>query len=76
MAEIPALFSQRPTVLRQSQAAMYHRFVESVAVTLVDVPITFVTILAFSFELYFLSGLQETAGQFLYVDASHLPHSI
>ena len=67
MAEIPALFSERPIVLRQSKAAMYHPFVEAVALTLVDVPITFVTLVAFAIELYFLVGLQQTAQQFLYV---------
>ena len=65
MSEIPALFSQRPIVLRQSQAAMYHPFVESLALTLVDVPITFITLVFFTIPLYFLAGLQETAGQFL-----------
>ena len=38
MAEIPALYSQRRIVLRQSRAAMYHPFVESLALTLVEVP--------------------------------------
>jgi ATP-binding cassette, subfamily G (WHITE), member 2, SNQ2 len=65
MAEIPALFSQRPIVLRHFQAAMYHPFADSVALTLVDVPITLFTLSLFSIILYFLVGLQETAGQFL-----------
>lgn len=67
MAEIPALFSKRAVVLRQAQAAMYHPFVESLALTLVDVPITFVTLVAFSLLLYFLVGLEQTAAQFLCV---------
>ena len=65
MAEIPALFSQRPVILRQSKAGMYQPFVDSVALSLVDIPITFITIVAFCIELYFLAGLQETASQFL-----------
>lgn len=65
MAEIPALFSQRPIVLRQFKAAMYHPWAESLALTLVDVPITFVTLAMFCVILYFLVGLQETVGQFL-----------
>ncbi|OBZ73442.1 Multidrug resistance protein CDR2 [Grifola frondosa] len=64
MAEIPALFSQRPIVLRHSKAAMYHPFVEALALTLVDLPITFVTMVIFSIILYFLVGLQQTASQF------------
>ena len=65
MAEIPALFSQRPIVLRQFKAAMYHPFAESMALTLVDIPITFTTLTLFCVLLYFFVGLQESAGQFL-----------
>lgn len=65
MAEIPALFSQRPIVLRHSRAAMYHPFVESLALTLVDVPKMFIILVLFSIVLYFLVGLQQAAGQFL-----------
>ncbi|KAI0930785.1 hypothetical protein AcV7_004877 [Taiwanofungus camphoratus] len=64
MAEIPALFSQRPIVRRHSRAAMYHPFVESLALTLVDAPMTAITIVFFSIILYFLVGLQQSAGQF------------
>ncbi|KAL6303777.1 pleiotropic drug resistance ABC transporter [Sparassis latifolia] len=63
-AEIPALFAQRPIVLRHSKAAMYHPFVDSLALSLVDLPITFFTIVLFCVVLYFLAGLQRTAGQF------------
>ncbi|TBU44086.1 pleiotropic drug resistance ABC transporter [Dichomitus squalens] len=64
MAEIPALFAQRPIVHRQSRAAMYHPFVEGLALTLVDVPITFVTQSVFAIVLYFLVGLQQQADKF------------
>ncbi|KAH8118882.1 ABC-2 type transporter-domain-containing protein [Phellopilus nigrolimitatus] len=64
MAEIPALFAQRPIVNRHYKAAMYHPFAESIALTIVDIPITFVTIAVFSVILYFLVKLQQTAGQF------------
>ncbi|KAI0752733.1 pleiotropic drug resistance ABC transporter [Daedaleopsis nitida] len=64
MSEIPALFAQRPIVHRQSRAAMYHPFVEGLALTLVDVPITFVTQIVFGVLIYFLVGLQQSAGQF------------
>ncbi|KAH9922740.1 P-loop containing nucleoside triphosphate hydrolase protein [Fomitopsis serialis] len=64
MAEIPALFVQRPIVQRHSRAAMYHPFVEALALTLVDIPITAITLILFCIILYFLVGLQETAGKF------------
>ncbi|KAJ7745683.1 pleiotropic drug resistance ABC transporter [Mycena metata] len=64
MAEIAALFAQRPIVLRQSKAALYHPFIEAVALTLVDMPITFTTSAVFSILLYFMVGLQQTASQF------------
>ncbi|KZS96568.1 pleiotropic drug resistance ABC transporter [Sistotremastrum niveocremeum HHB9708] len=57
MAEIPALYAQRPIVARHQKAAMYRPFVESLALTVVDIPITFVTILIFDVVLYFMTGL-------------------
>ena len=47
---------------------MYHPFVEAIALTLVDVPITFTILLLYSIVLYFLVGLQSSAGQFLCVN--------
>ncbi|PPR00573.1 hypothetical protein CVT24_005458 [Panaeolus cyanescens] len=64
MAEIPALFSQRPIVARHEKAAFYHPFVEALALTLVDIPITLVTLIVFSIILYFMVQLQQTAHQF------------
>ncbi|RDB27092.1 Brefeldin A resistance protein [Hypsizygus marmoreus] len=64
MAEIPALFIQRPIVHRQEKAAMYHPFIEGLALTLVDIPITFLTTIIFAILLYFIVGLQQSAGQF------------
>jgi len=64
MAEIPALYSQRPIVLRHENAAFYHPFVEAAALTLVDVPITFVAISIFSILIYFMVGLQKSVDQF------------
>ena len=65
MAEIPALFAQRPIVIKHYKAAMYHPFMEAAALTFVDIPITFVTLAIFCVILYFLSGLQRTPAQFL-----------
>ncbi|EJD01720.1 uncharacterized protein FOMMEDRAFT_111764 [Fomitiporia mediterranea MF3/22] len=64
MAEIPALYAQRPIVNRHAKAAMYHPFTEAVALTLVDIPITFITLIIFSVILYFLVKLQQSASQF------------
>ncbi|EPQ50781.1 pleiotropic drug resistance ABC transporter [Gloeophyllum trabeum ATCC 11539] len=64
MAEIPALFAQRPIVLRQYKAAMYHPFVEALAMTLVDIPVTVTTLIVFAIIIYFLVGLQLSAAQF------------
>ncbi|OJA14947.1 hypothetical protein AZE42_03704 [Rhizopogon vesiculosus] len=64
MAEIPSLFAQRPIVLRHHKAAMYYPFIESLAHTVVDIPITFVIQGIFSVLLYFLVDLQRTAAQF------------
>ncbi|VDC00110.1 unnamed protein product [Peniophora sp. CBMAI 1063] len=64
MSEIPALFAQRPIVLKHFRSAMYHPFIEATALTLVDIPITFITLILFSIVLYFLVGLQTSASQF------------
>ncbi len=61
MAEIPALYAQRPIVLRHQRAAMYHPFVETLALTLVDIPITALTLSIFSIVLYFMVGFQLSA---------------
>ncbi|KAH9927901.1 P-loop containing nucleoside triphosphate hydrolase protein [Epithele typhae] len=53
MAEIPALFAQRPIVHRQSRAAMYHPFVEGLALTLVDAT-------AGQFFIFFLFSFTNT----------------
>ncbi|TDL16644.1 hypothetical protein BD410DRAFT_795131 [Rickenella mellea] len=64
MAEIPALFAQRPIVDRHRKAALYHPFIEGLALTIVDIPIALVTQGAFCILVYFLVKLQQTAGQF------------
>lgn len=76
MAEIPALFTQRPIVLRHHKAALYHPWIEAAAVTLVDIPITFITILIFSAILYESVRLQQSAGQFLSVISKFIKFSI
>ena len=73
MSEIPALYAQRPIVLRHQHAALYHPFIEALALTLVDIPITFITIVIFSIILYFMTGLQRTvvSNRFTIYLASH-----
>ena len=61
MSEIPALYAQRPIILRHKHAAFYHPFIEGLALTLVDIPITFITSVVFGVILYFMVGLQRSA---------------
>jgi ATP-binding cassette subfamily G (WHITE) protein 2 (SNQ2) len=61
MAEISALFGQRAIVNRHKNAALYHPFVEALALTLVDVPITAVTTVLYGVVVYFMVGLQRSA---------------
>ncbi|KAG1750901.1 ABC-2 type transporter-domain-containing protein [Suillus lakei] len=64
LAEIPALFFQRPIVLRHQKAALHYPFIQSLAHTVVDIPITLVIQLVFAVILYLLVGLQHSAAQF------------
>lgn len=43
---------------------MYHPFIEALALTLVDIPVTFITTILYSVVLYYLIQLQQSAGQF------------
>ncbi|TEB24253.1 hypothetical protein FA13DRAFT_1756871 [Coprinellus micaceus] len=54
MAEIPSLYSQRDIVSRHEKAALYHPFVEMLAHTLVDIPISLGITVVFSIILIFL----------------------
>ncbi|KAF5318288.1 hypothetical protein D9758_018888 [Tetrapyrgos nigripes] len=63
MSEIPIPFSQRPIVIRQYRSALYLPFLEALSQTLVDIPISFTT-LVYSIIIYFMVGLQTTAAQF------------
>jgi ATP-binding cassette subfamily G (WHITE) protein 2 (SNQ2) len=64
MAEIPALYGQRPIVARHHRAALYHPFVDSLALTIVDIPITALTILIFGILIYFMTNLQRHPSNF------------
>lgn len=65
MSEVPSLFGQRPIVQRQSSWAMYRPSIDQVALTLVDLPITFLASLLFGVLLYEMAQLQQSAAQFL-----------
>ncbi|KAG1748265.1 ABC-2 type transporter-domain-containing protein [Suillus paluster] len=64
VAEVPTLFFQRPIVLRHQKAALHYPCIESLAHTVVDIPITLIIQLLFAVILYFLTGLQRSAAQF------------
>ncbi|KAI0316079.1 pleiotropic drug resistance ABC transporter [Amylostereum chailletii] len=64
LAEIHALFGQRPIILKHFRSGMYHPFVEAAVYTVVDISILLITIFLFAVILYFLVGLQRTPEQF------------
>ncbi|KAG2044053.1 pleiotropic drug resistance ABC transporter [Suillus americanus] len=64
VAEIPSLFFQRPIVLRHQKAALHYPFIQSLAHTIIDIPVTLIVQLVFAVVLYFLVGLQRSASQF------------
>ncbi|KIY68744.1 hypothetical protein CYLTODRAFT_489562 [Cylindrobasidium torrendii FP15055 ss-10] len=64
MNEVSALFSQRIVVAQHQRAALYHPFVEALAHTVVDTPISAIAVAIFSLLIYFICRLQQTAGQF------------
>ncbi|KAL0563795.1 ATP-binding cassette transporter snq2, partial [Marasmius crinis-equi] len=65
MSEIPALFAQRPIVLRHMKFALHHPWIDQAALFLVDFPITLLQLTAFSVMVYELVQLQQSFGQFL-----------
>jgi ATP-binding cassette subfamily G (WHITE) protein 2 (SNQ2) len=65
MAEIAVLFQQRPIILRQYKAALYHPFVDAIALTISDLPMTIISTAVFTVTIYFIVGLQRTVEQFL-----------
>ncbi|KAK7025542.1 ATP-binding cassette transporter snq2 [Paramarasmius palmivorus] len=64
MAEIPALFAQRPIVLRHMKYALHHPFIDQAALFLVDLPIIFLQLGIFVVLIYELVQLQQSASQF------------
>lgn len=64
LSEITAGYAQRPIVIRQRRFAMIHPFSDALANTLLDMPIRLFTLTFFDILIYFMTGLQYTAGQF------------
>ena len=48
VAEIPSLFTQRPIITRHHHAALYHPFIDALAITIVDI----VGFISWLFEIY------------------------
>ena len=76
MAEIPGLFFQRLIVRRHQKAALYYPFIDSLAHTIVDIPICLISVALMSVILYFLVGLRNTAKQFLCVTSFFSMHNL
>ncbi|KAH7320724.1 ABC-2 type transporter [Stachybotrys elegans] len=64
IAEIADLYAQRPIVEKHLSYAFYHPFTEAMAGVLADIPIKFLTSIVFNVVLYFMAGLNATAGGF------------
>ena len=64
LAEIPAMYAQRPILVRQRRYRMTRPSADAIAQTLVDLPKQFLTVLVFDLILYWLTGLAPSADQF------------
>ena len=64
VAEIPALFAQRPIVEKHNQYALYHPASEALAGVISDLPVKIVTSSLFGIIIYFFAGLKTDAGAF------------
>ncbi|ETN44469.1 uncharacterized protein HMPREF1541_10139 [Cyphellophora europaea CBS 101466] len=64
VAEIPAVFAQRPIVEKHTQYALYHPSSEALAGVIADFPVKMLTSTLFGVILYFLAGLKKEAGAF------------
>ncbi|KAH6974077.1 ABC-2 type transporter [Ilyonectria destructans] len=64
ISEITSLYNQREIVEKHKSYAFYHPATEAIAGIITDIPIKFITSVAFNLVLYFLSGLRREAGPF------------
>lgn len=66
LAQIAALFQSRPILNKQRGYTLYHPSAQLLSAKLIELPIRFFTILAFSLILYFLSNLKRQPGAFFF----------
>lgn len=62
--QISSLYAQRPIVEKHASYAFYHPAAEAISGILADIPIKFVTAVAFNLVLYFMAGLRREPAQF------------
>ncbi|ELU38947.1 ABC transporter, putative [Rhizoctonia solani AG-1 IA] len=63
-SELPAMMTGRPILYKQLSYRFYRASALSVAQTITDIPLTAIRILIFSIIIYFMCGLQRSAGAF------------
>lgn len=66
LAEINSVFTDRPILMKQKTYSFYHPAAEALQKVFSDFPVKLMTILCFSIIIYFLSQLNQTAGQFFF----------
>lgn len=64
ISEITGLYDQRPIVEKHASYAFYHPSAEAAAGIVADIPVKFVTAVAFNVVLYFLAELRREPGPF------------
>ncbi|OAA51503.1 ATP-binding cassette transporter ABC1 [Metarhizium rileyi] len=64
ISEITGLYDQRPIVEKHASYAFYHPAAEAAAGIVADIPVKFVTAVAFNLVLYFLADLRREPGPF------------
>ncbi|KAJ9110634.1 hypothetical protein QFC19_001463 [Naganishia cerealis] len=65
MNEVEATFKGRPVLAKQKSFAFFHPLAFVLAQIVGDIPVLFVQVVLFAVILYFMTGLQATAGSFL-----------
>ncbi|KAJ1310587.1 hypothetical protein OPQ81_007316 [Rhizoctonia solani] len=63
-SELPAMMMGRPILYKQLSYRFYRASALSVAQTITDIPLTAIRILIFSIIIYFMCGLERSAGAF------------
>lgn len=66
LAEVNSFFVNRPILLKQRSYSFYHPSAEAIQSVLSDLPVKLTTITLFCIIIYFLTDLNQTAGQFFF----------